>query len=259
MEKSAKTISFRKFARLSSRRQHELLAGLARSARETGQYGAFLSRYGELSGAVSLDRYTPPHWLTAQEALCEYEQFHRIMGTPPAEQGLPANGEEAVSWEPSFAVDIVLDGVRSPYNVGSLLRIIDNFGLRSMVHCAPWLRLDHPQLIRAARGCQRWIPVRYESDLLSYLHKSTIPVIAIENDERSIPVGQWIPPESCMLVAGNEACGIAAAVRSCCAEAVCIPLFGYKRSMNVQNACAVIAQRFAEHASRLSAADKRED
>ncbi len=259
MEKSAKTISCRKFARLPSRRQHDLLAELARSARRAGGYDAFTYRYAELTGTVFIDRYEPPPWLTTQEALAEYERFHQIMGTPPAGYEPQPDAEARVSWEPSFAVDIVLDGIRSPYNVGSLLRIIDNFGLRGMVHSAAWLRLDHPQLARAARGCQRWIPVRYEPDLVGYLRSSSDPVIAIESDERSIPPERWDPPASCALVVGNEAYGIAAAVRACCRESVGIPLFGYKRSMNVHTACAIVAHRLVGHACGLSAADNRED
>ncbi len=246
MEKSVNTISKNKFIKLSSRRQHELLADLARNSSPDTGYDLFLKRYHELHSWAQLDLYTPPAWLSKEEALDEYFSFHRSFTSlqPDLEES-----EKNLSWQPKFEVEVVLDQIRSPYNVGSILRIIDNFGLKEMVHSSSWLSLKHPQLIKAARGCEKWIPVRFKSDLISYLKKSDLPVIGIENDKNAETLKTGSLPERCIIILGNESYGIASAIRETCCKTVCIPMYGFKKSMNVNHALAVIAQKISETSS----------
>ena len=157
--------------------------------------------------------------------------------------------EEAGStlyWQPKFEVEVVLDQIRSPYNVGSILRIIDNFGLKGMVHSSSWLSLSHPQLIKAARGCEKWIPVRLEKDLISYLKNSSLPVIGIEKNDQAEDLNNWSPPEKCIIILGNESYGIASALQKTCCKTIHIPMYGYKKSMNLTHALAVVAHKISE-------------
>lgn len=243
MEKSVKTIGKRKFSGLSSRRQHELLASLAKEALSGGDSDFFFKRYEELQSWAELDRYAPPPWLSREEALEEYFAFHSNFTSAPCDSSAP---DTNLSWQPRIGVEVVLDRVRSPYNVGSVLRVLDNFGCKGMVHSSPWLRLDHPQLCKAARGCERWIPVRFEPDLPFYLTRASVPIIGIENDVGAVSVNRWEVPTDCILVVGNEAFGIASAIRRCCDQTVYIPMLGFKKSMNVHHALAIVAQKIVE-------------
>ena len=243
MEKSVKTISKSKFIKLSSRRQHELLSGLARSALSDLDLDRFLERYNELQSWAPLDCYTPPAWLSKKEALDEYLSFHLNFTSLQNKQEETGN---TLSWQPKFEVEVVLDQVRSPYNVGSILRIIDNFGLKGMVHSSSWLSLSHPQLIKAARGCEKWIPVRFEKDLVAYLENSSLPVIGIENNNKAENLNSWSPPEKCIIILGNESYGIASALQKTCCKTIQIPMYGFKKSMNVTHALAVIAHKITE-------------
>ncbi len=243
MEKSVNTISKRKFIKLSYRRQHELLSGLARSALSDLDFDCFLERYNELQSWAQLDRYTPPVWLSKKEALDEYLNFHLNFTSLQTNQEETGN---ALSWQPKFEIEVVLDQVRSPYNVGSILRIIDNFGLKGMLHSSSWISLSHPQLIKAARGCEKWIPVRLEKDLISYLKNSSLPVIGIENNDQAEDLNNWSPPEKCIIILGNESYGIASALQKTCCKTIQIPMYGFKKSMNVTHALAVIAHKITE-------------
>jgi len=243
MDRCAETIGQKKFSRLSVRRQHELLAELARSARVICRYHDFLERYALMHTWSQLDRYQPPHWLSPEEALSEFDCFHRLCADVPDDKAPESEEPPPLSWQPRFDVTIVIDQVRSPYNVGSIIRLIDNVGFAAMVHASPWLNLQHPRLRRAARGAERWIPVRSAADLPALLQQASVPVIALENCPGAVPIEQWQPPEHCLLVVGNESYGIAAAVRDCCSQCVCIPMYGYKNSMNVHQALAIAAHR----------------
>jgi tRNA G18 (ribose-2'-O)-methylase SpoU len=245
MERSVRTISRKKFQALPARRRHALLAALAGEAVADGDMRGFLHRYEELQAATSLDRYVPPPWLTDSEALEEYRAFHAALSMRPWEP-ICSTGAEPIAWRPRFQVEIVIDQVRSPYNVGSILRLIDNFGLAGLVHATRGLRLDHPQLRKSARGCERWIPVRHEPDLAGWLAGASVPVIGIECTPDAVPLSQWRPPPACLLVLGNETYGMAERVRRMCCAAVRVPMFGFKTSMNVSHALAVVAQRIVD-------------
>ncbi len=247
MEKSAWNVSRSKFTKLPAAAQHKLLARLAGVTLETAGQGTahigddFRRRYAELQSWAQLDCYTPPAWLSLTEALDEYQNFHLLFGSPADCEGPLETGEAGISWEPRFPVTVALDQVRSPYNVGSVLRLVDNLGLAGIVHASPWLRMDHPRLRRSARGCEQWIPASCEEELPDYLKKAECSVVGVELRDGGTPLSDWQPPSSAILVLGNETYGLAEAVRDCCDQMVYVPMQGYKRSMNVHHALALVA------------------
>lgn len=247
--KYAETIGQRKFVKLSSRRQHELLAMLARNALEHKDYKGFIKRYREMQSWVELDQYSPPDWLSDYEVIQEYVLFHNSFSNNPLDASLDDNTgiseQQRPSWQSVFDVTVVLDQVRSPYNAGSVLRLIDNFGFRRLVHNSSWLRLDHPQLRKAARGCEKWIPVEFKADLVEWLKSVELPIIGIEMDKDSIPLEEWAPVGSCILIVGNEVYGIGTGLREMCTYLIKIPMFGYKKSMNLHHALAIIAHKIS--------------
>ena len=245
MAKYAETIGRRKFLSLSQGRQHELLASLAWEAGKNQAFSGFIRRYGELQSWSGLDRYYPSDWLSEEEALQEFFLFHNNFCKIPL---IPDENDAVLSWQPRFDVTVLLDQVRSPFNAGSVLRIIDNFGFKGLVHNSPWLRMKHPQLCKAARGSEKWIPVEFRSDLTTWLKNRKIPVVGIENDPEAITITDWKPPSQCVLIVGNEAYGIASGLRQCCDHIVQIPMFGFKKSMNLHHALAIVAQRIVEKA-----------
>lgn len=239
MEKSASTIGRKKFGKLSVRGRHKLFAQLAAQALADGHTEAFFKRYDELQSWADSDRYTPPARLSPMEAIEETRLFHEeLIGGSPSS----ASQEKGPTWEPRFPVEIVLDQVRSPYNVGSAIRLADNFGYAGVVHGTAGLRHDHPRLVKAARGAERWIPLRYEADLEEWLTRATVPIVGVELDTQAISIEQWRAPLPCILLMGNESYGISASLRKLCTELVYIPMYGYKKSMNVNQALAVMAQ-----------------
>ncbi len=245
MQASPWTISPRKFEKLGSLGQHRLLAELARTALvEMRALDDFHERYAALHELASLDRFRPPFWLTRPEALEEYAAFHQARcgrGEHPPSEDAPK-----LAWQPQFAVTVALDQVRSPYNIGSILRLIDNFGLERLVHASAWLETSHPRLVHAARGCERWIPLERVADLPAWLERLDRPVIAIDEGQGALDLADWEPPSSMVLLLGNETYGLSAAVRARARQTVRIPNFGYKNSMNVSHAFAVVAQRVVE-------------
>ena len=248
MEKSAETIGKPKFQRLSSKGQHKILAQWAETCQVRDDLKGFLIRYREMHGWADLDSYRAPSWLASGEALEEYAAFHRQRAGQP-KPAIRNSLEGGLSWEARFEVVVVIDQVRSPYNLGSILRLIDNFGLAKLVHASDSLSLQHSQLIKAARGSETWIPVERKADLHGYLKAVTDPVIGLEKAKSAVSLTDWQPPRRFHLILGNEAYGIAASLRGLCDELVAIPTFGFKKSMNVHHAFAIACQKIVENHS----------
>ncbi len=244
MEKSPFNISQSKFLKLSGRGRHKLLSLMALMSLESGDVELFLRKYEELHSWSELDRYEPPEWLSVSEALQNYHDFHSDLASikPPVRS-------EQIPWQATFPVEIVMDQVRSVYNVGSVIRMIDNFGFKRLVHSTPTLSLNHPRLKRSAMGCQNWIPVKYEKDLYQYLENLNIPLIGIEATDDALTVQEWNPPEQCSLLVGNETYGIAEALLKLCSQKVFVPMHGFKKSMNVTHALAVVSAKLLEKIS----------
>lgn len=255
LAKFANNVNLRKFTKLSSKRQHELLVAMAYEALESDNFNIFISRYNELHSWADLDRYIPAQWLSEREALYGFISFHNAYSPYPLMQKedthLFDKMREPSLWNPVFDVTVMLDQVRSPYNVGSILRIIDNFGFKEMVLTTRSLSLDHPQLKKSARGCERWVPVRYEDDPISWLENAEIPVVGIEKTENAVNISDWVPPESCILIAGNEEHGLSEAIQNFCTQKVQIPMYGFKKSMNVHQALSIISQKFVEENNKV--------
>jgi len=248
MADSAGSIGRRKFVQLSSKRQHEMLAALARDTlNKGGAFETFLKRYNELQSWAGIDHFFSPAWLSEKEALSEFNAFHsRFSPTVAHLETVSETETGSLSWQPKYDIEVALDQVRSPFNVGSILRIIDNFGLKGLTHSSPWLRIDHPQLVKAARGCQKWIPVKFTENLPDDLSRADVPVIGIENDPNAISISKWEPPGKCILIVGNEEYGIADAILARCSQTVHVPMFGFKRSMNVHHALSIAAYKIIE-------------
>ncbi len=241
----ALSVNRKKFQKLSSKKQHEIIAAMAYHFIEKNTFDDFNKRYDMLHQWAELDRYEPPLWLTPKEALLEFYRFHNSFCPDPLKPSKPEIEIEAgngLIWKASFDVFVMLDQIRSPYNAGSVLRIIDNFGFKGLIHSSPTLSFNHPQLKKAARGCERWIPVAYEPDPITFLKNGARPVIGIEKTDNATIVADWQPPEACILVAGNEEYGISESILACCTELVQIPMFGFKKSMNVHHALSVVSQ-----------------
>lgn len=235
---------------MSPRQRHKVLAQLAEDALSETPFEpqAYFARYAELISWTELDAFQVPTHLTAQEALGEIAAFHRHLSQTTA---TPASGV-VETWRAKHDLTVVLDGVRTPYNVGSVLRLIDNFGLAGLVLGSHWPDWQHAQLRKAARGCEAWIPKQHQPELAAWLGSCDMPVYGLETGDDAVELVDWQPQLPGVLVLGSERHGLTAAVRAKCDQLVRIPMWGYKHSMNVSHALAVAVWHALAKGSRPS-------
>ena len=150
---------------------------------------------------------------------------------------------EAYARLPKFPVHLVLDNLRSAFNVGSIFRTADTARIASILTCGYTAHPPHARLEKTALGALDYVPTaHYDSalDAVADLQSRCVSVFALETTSHSKPYTAVDFPRPVALVLGNEALGIDREVLAACDELIEIPVFGYKNSLNVASACAVV-------------------
>ncbi|MDH5559246.1 MAG: hypothetical protein OEY59_00150 [Deltaproteobacteria bacterium] len=145
---------------------------------------------------------------------------------------------------PKIKYIVALDNLRSAFNVGSILRVIDAVSFEGVISTVKTPGNDHNQVKKSAMGSQDWIPQEQCGNLketLLDLKKKDYRIIGLETVENSIRYDRYSWPDKGVLVMGNEEYGISKGVLSVCDEFVHLPMSGIKNSINVANAFSVVA------------------
>ena len=140
-------------------------------------------------------------------------------------------------------VHVVLDNLRSAYNVGSIFRTSDAGAVEHIHLCGMSAHPPHKKLEKTALGAFEYVPWTYHertTDALEELGQKDILRVAVEVTENSVPVPDFEWPAPVAIVFGNEVTGINERVLRACDAAVRIPMHGYKNSMNVATAFGIV-------------------
>jgi len=140
---------------------------------------------------------------------------------------------------------VVLDHVRSLYNVGSVFRSSDAFCIEGVVLCGITARPPHPEIHKTALGAEESVGWKYferTEDALTWLKQQGYTVLAIEQCEGSTMLQnfQREPGKKYAVVLGNEVKGVQQQVVDLCDGCLEIPQYGTKHSLNVSVAAGII-------------------
>lgn len=146
---------------------------------------------------------------------------------------------------------VVMDHVRSLYNVGSVFRTADAFRLEGVVLCGITATPPHPEIHKTALGAEDSVKWTYEKDTLTAvkeLQEAGYTVLAIEQCEGSTMLQSFVPEEGkkYAVVMGNEVKGVQQEVVDACDGCLEIPQFGTKHSMNVSVTAGIVMWHFAK-------------
>jgi RNA methyltransferase, TrmH family len=128
-----------------------------------------------------------------------------------------------------------LEDVRSPFNVGSMFRTSDAFGLAEILLSGFSADPAHPRAERAAMGCTSLVPWR-RVDLGGL--EGLGEVFALEL--RGEPIDSFEFPERGVVIVGSEELGVSPEALERCSRRVSIPMLGAKGSLNVGVAFGVL-------------------
>lgn len=140
---------------------------------------------------------------------------------------------------------LVLDRIRSPFNVGSIFRSADAFGIARIILVEGTADVTHPRCLRTARGTTETVDHRCLSEEAVLAYLETVPCFALELG--GTPIGSFPFPSRGACVIGSEEMGVSPALLAACARSlgrVSIPLFGTKGSLNVSVASGIMLSRW---------------
>lgn len=144
---------------------------------------------------------------------------------------------------PKHPLHLVLDNLRSAFNVGSIFRTADAARLARVITCGYTAHPPHPKLDKTALGALPYVDTEHFADTLeaiAALQAEGIPVWALETLPDSQVYTALSYPQPLAIVLGNEALGISRQVLARCDQVIEIPMFGFKNSLNVAAAAAVV-------------------
>jgi len=141
-------------------------------------------------------------------------------------------------------ITVVLDAIRDPGNLGTIIRLCDWFGVQQLVCSQDTVDCYNPKVIQATMGSITRVAVSY-TDISIYLTENKTPIYATCMDGEVIYQSKL--PKNAIIVLGNEANGISDKIIALASHKVSIPQFGEiqeTESLNVATATAIILSEF---------------
>lgn len=138
---------------------------------------------------------------------------------------------------------VVLDNLRSAFNVGSIFRTSDAGGVEHLYLCGVTAHPPHEKLAKTALGATETVPWSYHRSTaraVTEIRRRGIPVVALENLAGTLSHLEFSWPRPVGLVLGHEVEGVAPEVLGLCDHTVHIPMLGRKKSLNVATAYGIV-------------------
>ena len=146
---------------------------------------------------------------------------------------------------------VVLDDVRSMYNVGSVFRTCDAFRVKAIYLCGITATPPHPEIHKTALGAEDAVQWRYfatADEAVEELHRDGCFVYSVEQVENSTKLDQLTNHKvqsTFAVIFGNEVKGVHQSVVDASDGCLEIPQFGTKHSMNVSVTAGIVIWEFA--------------
>ena len=149
---------------------------------------------------------------------------------------------------------VVLDNLRSVYNVGSIFRTANAVGIEKIILCGTtptpvdkWgnARKDFAKVALGAENTVSWEYIESTTDALQKLHDNGVYIIALEQDEKSVDYKSVEIPskKDIAFIVGPEVEGMLQENLALCDVIAEIPMLGTKESLNVTIAFGVAVYR----------------
>lgn len=134
---------------------------------------------------------------------------------------------------------VILDNIRSAFNVGAMFRTGDGAGVSHIHVCGITALPDNPKVGKTALGAEKSVPWSYHPnavDLAANLRLQGYRLWALENTPGSLSIADIntrLAGSPIALAVGNEVTGVDPLILEQCELLIYIPMSGHKRSLNV--------------------------
>jgi tRNA G18 (ribose-2'-O)-methylase SpoU len=157
---------------------------------------------------------------------------------------------EKVKGMKRIPVVLVLDNLRSLYNIGSIFRTADALLIEKIYLCGICGHPPNTEIEKVALGAVETVPFEYikeTSQVMEKMKKEGRQVVVLELTNQSVNYREAAYKFPLALVVGNEVEGVEEAVVNQADLAVDIPMQGRANSLNVATATAVVGYEILAH------------
>jgi 23S rRNA (guanosine2251-2'-O)-methyltransferase len=166
----------------------------------------------------------------------------KIVAHVEGESEQETSGQSPASRQPQ--VEVLVDNVRSLYNVGSIFRTADGAGIRRLHLCGITPTPENPKLAKTALGAEESVAWRYWPNALEAaqaLQADGAYLMALERTPAALLLQSAQSAPKTLLIVGNEVAGVDPAILDLADICIAIPMAGRKRSLNVATAFGIAA------------------
>src|SRR5262249_6595211 len=140
-------------------------------------------------------------------------------------------------------VSVMLNNVRSLYNVGSFFRTADAVGIERLYLGGITGYPPKKELTKTALGAEEKVPWEHSwhpVEILKNLRQRDFEIAAIETSVHAVDLFDWVPKWPVCVLFGHEVDGVQPELLSYCDTHIRIPMLGSKHSLNVATAGGVV-------------------
>lgn len=144
----------------------------------------------------------------------------------------------------SSGLELALDNIKDPGNMGTIIRLCDWFGISKIVCTEETVDIYNPKVVQATMGSLARVEVVY-TNLTDYLKTTDLDIFGTFMEGNNIYKSEL--PTKGIIVMGNEANGISKEIENLVTQKISIPRFGslqQTESLNVATATAIILSEF---------------
>ncbi len=139
-------------------------------------------------------------------------------------------------------VYLILNNIRSAYNVGSIFRTADAAGVSRIYLCGYTPSPDTEKVAKTSLGAEKsvsWEKIKDTWRLIEKLKSERVNVVALEQSKTSRDYKKFKPKFPLAVVVGNEVKGLSPSILKRVDSVWHIPMCGRKESLNVSVAVGI--------------------
>lgn len=140
-------------------------------------------------------------------------------------------------------VAVLLENLRSAYNVGSFFRTADAAAVDRLLLCGITATPPHKGVVKTALGAEETVRWEQQDDSLQAarnVRDNGYELAVIETSIHAVDLFDWQPRFPVCLVFGNEKDGVTPELLGMCDTHIRIPMLGFKHSLNVATAGGIV-------------------
>lgn len=138
---------------------------------------------------------------------------------------------------------VLLDNVRSMYNVGAFFRAADGVALQKLCLCGITAHPPKKAISKTALGAEETVAWEHEWDgvhVAEELRRAGFEIVAIETSVEAVDLFEWKPRFPVCVTFGHEVNGLRPELLAVADTHVRIPMLGQKKSLNVATAGGIV-------------------